>query len=168
MCVYAYTKFNNVIKFKNIKKFIENLRWLSTISKKHKTNALVTLGAILIRVTKIGMCWPCPIALIVNFLCSVAKRLPFLRARYQFFPVPDSIWFGTEPTSRSYFNVLDVFIYRLRVYNWRKLTPLAYLSYHADTVNAVDFSENLSAYGQLLAAGGKDARISLWSLYNDK
>ncbi|XP_020619135.1 guanine nucleotide-binding protein subunit beta-like protein 1 isoform X2 [Orbicella faveolata] len=57
---------------------------------------------------------------------------------------------------------------RLRIYNWRKLTPLVYLSYHADTVNAVDFSENLSSHGQLLAAGGKDARITLWSLYNDK
>lgn len=59
-------------------------------------------------------------------------------------------------------------IFRLRIYNWRKLTPLVYLSYHADTVNAVDFSENLSSHGQLLAAGGKDARITLWSLYNDK
>ncbi|KAL9981044.1 hypothetical protein ACROYT_G009700 [Oculina patagonica] len=57
---------------------------------------------------------------------------------------------------------------RLRIYGWKKFTPLAYLSYHTDTVNAVDFSENLSNYGQLLAAGGKDARISLWSLYNDK
>ena len=30
MCEYACTQFDNVIKFKNIKKFIENLRWLST------------------------------------------------------------------------------------------------------------------------------------------
>jgi len=57
---------------------------------------------------------------------------------------------------------------RLRIYNRRKLTPLAYLSYHTDTVNALDFSDNFSSHGQLLAAGGKDARISLWSLYNDK
>lgn len=59
-------------------------------------------------------------------------------------------------------------VYRLRIYNRRKLTPLAYLSYHTDTVNALDFSDNFSSHGQLLAAGGKDARISLWSLYNDK
>ena len=57
---------------------------------------------------------------------------------------------------------------RLRIYNWKKLTPLAYLDYHTDTVNAVDFSDDLPEYGQLLAAGGKDARISLWSLYNEK
>ena len=57
---------------------------------------------------------------------------------------------------------------RLRIYNWKKLTPLAYLDYHTDTVNAVDFSDDLPEYEQLLAAGGKDARISLWSLYNEK
>ena len=57
---------------------------------------------------------------------------------------------------------------RLRIYNWKKLTPLAYLDYHTDTVNAVDFSDDLPEYGQLLAAGGKDARISVWSLYNEK
>lgn len=57
---------------------------------------------------------------------------------------------------------------RLRIYNWKKLTPLAYLNYHTDTVNAVDFSDDLPEYGQLLAAGGKDTRISLWSLYNDR
>ena len=57
---------------------------------------------------------------------------------------------------------------RLRIYNWKKLTPLAYLDYHTDTVNAVDFSDDLPEYGQLLAAGGKDARISLWSLYKEK
>ena len=57
---------------------------------------------------------------------------------------------------------------RLRIYNWKKLTPLAYLSYHTDAINAVDFSHDMPDCGQLLAAGGKDARISLWSLYNDK
>ncbi|XP_067034225.1 guanine nucleotide-binding protein subunit beta-like protein 1 isoform X2 [Acropora muricata] len=57
---------------------------------------------------------------------------------------------------------------RIRIYNWKKLTPLAYLSYHTDTVNAVNFSDDLPGYGQILAAGGKDTRISLWSLYNEK
>ncbi|KAJ7333847.1 Guanine nucleotide binding protein (G protein), beta polypeptide 1-like [Desmophyllum pertusum] len=28
---------------------------------------------------------------------------------------------------------------RLRIYGWRKFTPLAYLSYHTDTISAVDF-----------------------------
>ena len=41
MSEYACTQFNNIIKFKNMKKFIENLGWLSTISKKYKTNALI-------------------------------------------------------------------------------------------------------------------------------
>lgn len=57
---------------------------------------------------------------------------------------------------------------RIRIYNWKKLAPLAYLSYHSDTVNAVNFSDDLPGYGQILAAGGKDTRISLWSLYNEK
>ena len=66
----------------------------------------------------------------------------------------------------SYFICIKTF--RLRIYNWKKLSPLAYLNYHTDTVNAMDFSDDLPDYGQLLAAGGKDARISLWSLYNEK
>ena len=41
MSEYACTQFNNLIKFKNMKKFMENLGWLSTISKKYKTNALI-------------------------------------------------------------------------------------------------------------------------------
>jgi len=57
---------------------------------------------------------------------------------------------------------------RLRIFNWKKFSPLAYLNYHTDTINAVDFSDDLPGCGQLLSAGGKDARISLWSLYNEK
>ena len=41
MCEYARTQFNNIIKFKNIKKLIENVELLSTISKKHTTNAII-------------------------------------------------------------------------------------------------------------------------------
>ena len=59
-------------------------------------------------------------------------------------------------------------IYRIRIYSWKTLKPLAYLSYHTQTINTVDFSEDLCDHGQLLAAGGKDSRISLWSLYNEK
>lgn len=57
---------------------------------------------------------------------------------------------------------------RIRIYSWKTLKPLAYLSYHTQTINTVDFSEDLCDHGQLLAAGGKDSRISLWSLYNEK
>ena len=59
-------------------------------------------------------------------------------------------------------------IYRIRIYSWKTLKPLAYLSYHTQTINTVDFSIDLCDHGQLLAAGGKDSRISLWSLYNEK
>ena len=41
MRVYACTQFNNVIKFKFIKKFIENLRRLSTISRKKTYNECI-------------------------------------------------------------------------------------------------------------------------------
>lgn len=57
---------------------------------------------------------------------------------------------------------------RIRIYSWRTLKPLAYLNYHTQTINTVDFSEDLFGHGQLLAAGGKDSRISLWSIYNEK
>ncbi|RMX47933.1 hypothetical protein pdam_00005379 [Pocillopora damicornis] len=49
---------------------------------------------------------------------------------------------------------------RIRIYSWKTLKPLAYLSYHTQTINTVDFSEDLCDHGQLLAAGGKDSRIS--------
>ena len=41
MSEYVSTQFNNIIKFKYIKKFIENLGWLSSTSKKHTTNAYI-------------------------------------------------------------------------------------------------------------------------------
>ncbi|XP_028396534.1 guanine nucleotide-binding protein subunit beta-like protein 1 [Dendronephthya gigantea] len=53
---------------------------------------------------------------------------------------------------------------KLRVFSWKSLKPLAILNYHTQTVNALTFS-NCSE--QLLAAGSKDGRISLWSLYKD-
>ncbi|XP_033627635.1 guanine nucleotide-binding protein subunit beta-like protein 1 [Asterias rubens] len=57
---------------------------------------------------------------------------------------------------------------RIRVFGWKKLKPLAVLSYHRATVNSVSFSEPLPSFNfsQLLAAGSKDKHISLWSLYN--
>lgn len=64
--------------------------------------------------------------------------------------------------------IVILYIYRIRIYSWKTLKPLAYLSYHTQTINTVDFSEDLCDHGQLLAAGGKDSRISLWSLYNEK
>ncbi|XP_022085594.1 guanine nucleotide-binding protein subunit beta-like protein 1 [Acanthaster planci] len=58
--------------------------------------------------------------------------------------------------------------FRIRLFGWKKLKPLAVLSSHRQTVNAVDFSDSLTAFNsaQLLAAGSKDKHISLWSLYN--
>lgn len=69
----------------------------------------------------------------------------------------------------KYTNYTDIFIlYRLKVYGWKKLQPLAYLNYHTETVNSLDFSDEFPNWGQLMAAGSKDSRISLWSIYNDR
>ncbi|XP_031553394.1 guanine nucleotide-binding protein subunit beta-like protein 1 isoform X2 [Actinia tenebrosa] len=56
---------------------------------------------------------------------------------------------------------------RIRIYSWKTLKPLAVLNYHSETVNSLDFSAHLPDNGILMAAGSKDCRISLWSLYND-
>lgn len=56
--------------------------------------------------------------------------------------------------------------HRVRVFGWRKLRPLAVLHYHSDTVQSVAFSDHQDPRHRLLAAGSKDQRISLWSIYN--
>ncbi|XP_030000425.1 guanine nucleotide-binding protein subunit beta-like protein 1 [Sphaeramia orbicularis] len=57
--------------------------------------------------------------------------------------------------------------HRVRVFGWKKLRPLAVLQYHTDMVLSVAFSNHQDSRQRLLAAGSKDQRISLWSIYNE-
>ncbi|CAL8329257.1 unnamed protein product [Arctogadus glacialis] len=57
--------------------------------------------------------------------------------------------------------------HRVRVFGWKKLRPLAVLQHHADMVLGVAFSDHQDPRQRLLAAGSKDQRISLWSIYNE-
>uniref|UniRef100_A0A4W6EMS6 Guanine nucleotide binding protein (G protein), beta polypeptide 1-like n=1 Tax=Lates calcarifer TaxID=8187 RepID=A0A4W6EMS6_LATCA len=57
--------------------------------------------------------------------------------------------------------------HRVRVFSWKKLRPLAVLQYHTDMVLSVAFSDHQDPKQRLLAAGSKDQRISLWSIYNE-
>ncbi|XP_032372303.1 guanine nucleotide-binding protein subunit beta-like protein 1 isoform X2 [Etheostoma spectabile] len=57
--------------------------------------------------------------------------------------------------------------HRVRVFGWKKLRPLAVLQYHTDMVLSVAFSDHQDPRQKLLAAGSKDQRISLWSIYNE-
>ncbi|XP_018772093.2 guanine nucleotide-binding protein subunit beta-like protein 1 isoform X3 [Serinus canaria] len=55
--------------------------------------------------------------------------------------------------------------HRIRIFGWKKLKPLAVLDYHTATVHCVSFSDHSSPPDRLLAAGSKDQRISVWSIY---
>ncbi|KAM6051726.1 guanine nucleotide-binding protein subunit beta-like protein 1 isoform 4-T4 [Theristicus caerulescens] len=55
--------------------------------------------------------------------------------------------------------------HRIRIFGWRKLKPLAVLDYHTATIHCVRFSDHKNPSGRLLAAGSKDHRISIWSIY---
>ncbi|NXP47524.1 GNB1L protein, partial [Heliornis fulica] len=55
--------------------------------------------------------------------------------------------------------------HRIRIFRWKKLKPLAVLDYHTATVQCVSFSDHRNPGERLLAAGSKDHRISIWSLY---
>ncbi|XP_019482477.1 PREDICTED: guanine nucleotide-binding protein subunit beta-like protein 1 [Hipposideros armiger] len=50
--------------------------------------------------------------------------------------------------------------HRVRVFHWRTMKPLAVLAFHSAAVHCVAFAAD-----GLLAAGSKDQRISVWSLY---
>ncbi|XP_068127676.1 guanine nucleotide-binding protein subunit beta-like protein 1 [Hyperolius riggenbachi] len=55
--------------------------------------------------------------------------------------------------------------YRVRIFGWKKMKPLAVLQYHSASVNCLCFSDHSIPEERLLAAGSKDQRISLWSIY---
>ncbi|NXA51919.1 GNB1L protein, partial [Nothocercus julius] len=55
--------------------------------------------------------------------------------------------------------------HRIRIFGWKKLKPLAVLDYHTSTVHCVSFSDHRNPSERLLAAGSKDHRISVWSIY---
>ncbi|XP_055511407.1 guanine nucleotide-binding protein subunit beta-like protein 1 isoform X2 [Leucoraja erinacea] len=57
--------------------------------------------------------------------------------------------------------------HRVRVFGWRKLKPLAVLRYHTASIHCVAFSDHGAPSERLMAAGSKDQRVSLWSLYNE-
>ncbi len=54
----------------------------------------------------------------------------------------------------------------IRVFGGKKLKPLAVLQHHTDMVNSVAFSDHQDPTQRLLAAGSKDQRISVWSIYS--
>ncbi|CAM4673006.1 unnamed protein product [Caretta caretta] len=56
--------------------------------------------------------------------------------------------------------------HRIRIFGWKKLKPLAILDYHTATVHCVSFSDHSRPSERLLAAGSRDHRISIWSIYN--
>lgn len=58
--------------------------------------------------------------------------------------------------------------HRVRLFAWKKLRPLAVLQYHTDMVTSVAFSDHQDPGHRLLAAGSKDQRISLWSVFTDR
>lgn len=57
--------------------------------------------------------------------------------------------------------------HRVRLFGWKKLRPLAVLQHHADVALCVAFSDHPDPRQRVLAAGAKDQRISVWSLYNE-
>nr|XP_020661126.1 guanine nucleotide-binding protein subunit beta-like protein 1 [Pogona vitticeps] len=56
--------------------------------------------------------------------------------------------------------------HRVRLFGWKKLKPLAVLDYHGASVHCVAFSDHCQPSERLMAAGSKDHRISVWSIYN--
>ena len=64
---------------------------------------------------------------------------------------------------------------RLRVFSWKRparLKPLAVLDFHSEAIEAMAFSKGRIQEGRLVgkrlvAAGGKDGKVSLWDIYSD-
>ncbi|XP_036383394.1 guanine nucleotide-binding protein subunit beta-like protein 1 [Megalops cyprinoides] len=57
--------------------------------------------------------------------------------------------------------------HRIRLFGWKRLKPLAVLQHHTDMVLCVAFSDHRDPCRRVMAAGSKDQRISLWSVYNE-
>lgn len=55
----------------------------------------------------------------------------------------------------------------VRIFGWKKMKPLAVLQHHKDLVHSVAFSDHPEPSRRLMAAGSKDQRISLWSIYTE-
>lgn len=55
----------------------------------------------------------------------------------------------------------------VRIFGWKKMKPLAVLQHHKDLVHSVAFSDHPEPSERLMAAGSKDQRISLWSIYTE-
>ncbi|XP_075424673.1 guanine nucleotide-binding protein subunit beta-like protein 1 [Ascaphus truei] len=55
--------------------------------------------------------------------------------------------------------------HRIRIFGWKKMKSLAVLDYHSAAVHCLSFSDQITPRDRLLAAGSKDQRISLWSIY---
>ncbi|KAG2471048.1 TRXR2 reductase, partial [Polypterus senegalus] len=58
--------------------------------------------------------------------------------------------------------------HRIRIFGWKKMSPLAVLRFHTESVHCVTFSDHEMSSDRLMAAGSKDQRISVWSIYNQK
>lgn len=55
----------------------------------------------------------------------------------------------------------------VRVYDTKRLTALAVLRHHRDSVYALDFCHSKSCPGYF-ASGSKDCTIAIWNVYADK
>ncbi|XP_027035145.2 guanine nucleotide-binding protein subunit beta-like protein 1 [Tachysurus fulvidraco] len=56
----------------------------------------------------------------------------------------------------------------VRIFNWKMMKPLAVLQHHKDLVHCVVFSDHPEPSKRLMAAGSKDQRISIWSIYTER
>jgi len=54
--------------------------------------------------------------------------------------------------------------HRVRIYNMKKLQPLAILKYHKESANALAFSSDNAT----LASASKDSTVALWTIYPPK
>ncbi|XP_078486822.1 guanine nucleotide-binding protein subunit beta-like protein 1 [Ciona intestinalis] len=56
--------------------------------------------------------------------------------------------------------------YKVRIFGFKKLKPLACLQYHTGTVQALAFCNHPDSSKQILACGSTDQKISIWNIYN--
>lgn len=64
------------------------------------------------------------------------------------------------------FDAHDLILFRIRVFSFKSLKPLAVLSYHRESIYSIGFAENVDDnVDHWLIGASKDTRISMWSLY---